>query len=324
MANQTLKPGDPFNPWRGDKTKPGCGFYAPEVVGMQPQKSLKDGPKRLYECLVRFAGRNGHCFPSQGTLAAKLGKSRRQIQRDLSELEEAKLIAHQTREGKRYNTYVFLWNEIFEDHLVSKTLATANDSRHQMCPVDGPVEASHMTKSNETEATDVTPLGDTSNVLRRQECRPNSVQGIKLKNSAQSSAFVEGSAGLATASVTSTEARALATNGFEEFRQRYPEAKRGVKVAGASRAYASRIHRKPGEHEKLMAGLARYGASAELERALTDDPSGQFVPSMERYILDRRYLDAPQAAQHGFNDGYLTYEEARRQQLVEEGVKVCS
>jgi len=45
-----MNPRAEFNPWRG-----ACGFYPPDVVGRQ--KTLTDGQKRLYERLVRFAGR---------------------------------------------------------------------------------------------------------------------------------------------------------------------------------------------------------------------------------------------------------------------------
>ena len=113
MPNPRREPGDSFNPFRGDEHTPSCGFYPPDVVGMQ--RSLTDGQKRLYERLVRFAGRNGHCYPSQEKLAELLGKSSRQIRRDLEELEAARLIEHRNRNGRRSNTYVFLWHQMFDE-----------------------------------------------------------------------------------------------------------------------------------------------------------------------------------------------------------------
>jgi helix-turn-helix protein len=112
-----MKSGDPFNPWSG-----GCGFFPQDVVGRQSRltnasgnpKPITDGPKRLYERLVRFAGRDGKCFPGQEKLAAELGKSVRQVRRDLAELEAFGLIRHAWRDGRRSNTYEFLWHGIFE------------------------------------------------------------------------------------------------------------------------------------------------------------------------------------------------------------------
>ena len=99
--------GEPFNPWHR-----ACGFYPPEVVGRN--RILKDGPKRLYECLVRRAGRNGECFPAHVTIAKDLGKSVAQVKRDYKALVENKLVRHRSRDGRRSNTYEFLWHPWFE------------------------------------------------------------------------------------------------------------------------------------------------------------------------------------------------------------------
>ncbi len=58
--------GQPFNPYRGV-----CGFYPPNAV--RRQRGIGDGQKFLYECLVRYAGKNGQCYPSILTLADDLG-----------------------------------------------------------------------------------------------------------------------------------------------------------------------------------------------------------------------------------------------------------
>jgi hypothetical protein len=97
---------------------------------------------------------------------------------------------------------------------------------------------------------------------------------------------------------------APAKDGWEQFQNSYPEAKRAVRVDSACRAYVSVIHGKSGEHEKLMAGLSRYLVSAQWQRALADDPGGRFIPTMERFLTDRLYLDHPPAAEEA-SDGYL-------------------
>lgn len=102
-----VRRGEPFNPYRGI-----CGFYPPDIVGRQ--HDLTDGQKRLYERLVRRAGKNGACFPSLELLAFDLGKSDRQVKRDLSALERRGLVGH-VRHGRRLaNSYQFLWHQIFE------------------------------------------------------------------------------------------------------------------------------------------------------------------------------------------------------------------
>src|SRR6266852_596836 len=93
--------GETFNPARE-----ACGFYAPDVVSRR--RELKDGPKRLYERLVRWAGKNGECWWGFEKMAKELGKSERQIRSDMAVLEEQRLVSHRKRDGRRSNTYVFL------------------------------------------------------------------------------------------------------------------------------------------------------------------------------------------------------------------------
>lgn len=106
-AGAQLKPGESFNPWRG-----ACGFYAPDVVGRV--RDLPDRDKRLYETLVRIAGKDGRCYPSVATLAARLGWHESKVKRTTANLEKYPLIRHQWRSGRRSNTYQFLWHQIFD------------------------------------------------------------------------------------------------------------------------------------------------------------------------------------------------------------------
>lgn len=100
--------GDCFNPWHR-----ACGgLRVADIVGRF--LNLGAGPKRLYARLVRFAGREGICFPSQETLAAELGVSVRTVRRDLATLARWRLIQHQRGGRGRSNRYVFLWHEEFE------------------------------------------------------------------------------------------------------------------------------------------------------------------------------------------------------------------
>src|SRR5206468_1567527 len=96
-----------FNPARD-----ACGFYPPDMVGRR--RELKDGPKRLYERLVRWAGKNAECWWGFEKMAVALGKGERQVRSDMRMLEKQRLIAHRRRDGRRSNTYVFLWHPWFE------------------------------------------------------------------------------------------------------------------------------------------------------------------------------------------------------------------
>lgn len=114
MPNPSLPPrvparkaGAQFNPWRG-----ACGFYPPDINARQ--RDLGDGPKRLCERLVRWAGKNGTCWYAFDTMAAVLGKCVRQVKSDMAALETYGLINHQ-RPGKRItNRYAFLWHPLFD------------------------------------------------------------------------------------------------------------------------------------------------------------------------------------------------------------------
>jgi hypothetical protein len=116
--------GKPFDPCRER-----CGFYAPDIVARQ--RALKDGPKRLYERLVRWAGKNGECWYGVETIANALGKSERQVRYDINTLERLKLIDHRWRDGRRSNTYVFLFHHWFERQSTAAQIesATAESER---------------------------------------------------------------------------------------------------------------------------------------------------------------------------------------------------
>jgi len=104
-----MNPGDVFNPWFGE-----CGFYPGDIVCKQSSKTLSQGQKLLYTRLVRYAGRDGRCFPSQERLATDLGISERQVRKDLIRIEAFRLIDRQAREGRRGDTYTFLWHPMFD------------------------------------------------------------------------------------------------------------------------------------------------------------------------------------------------------------------
>src|ERR1017187_4663348 len=99
--------GKPFEP--NHET---CGFYAPDIVGRQTD--LTDGQKRLYERGVRWSGKNGTFWYSFERMATELGKSPRQVKRDMAKLESCGLLLHERRGRQQTNIYRFLYHPMFE------------------------------------------------------------------------------------------------------------------------------------------------------------------------------------------------------------------
>jgi hypothetical protein len=329
--------GQPFNPWRG-----ACGFYPPDIIGQArslqtragESGELTDGRKRLYERLVRFAGRDGRCFPSQAVLAAALAKSQRQIRRDIHALERFGLIAIDRGEGRGHSSrYVFLWHSVFSGHPSTSTLCnhgpepeetrtpgSAFDNDETRTPVSPFGEETRTAESAFVageKRTSMTIKADRYDQKSGHRCPPNYIQELSTPIKRNSRAR-EGSLMNHDWPATADAGRLpSAMDGFREFQRRYPETKRGVKIESACRAYVSRIHGKPNEHEQLLAGLSRYVASAKWQQALADDPSGRFIPMMERFIAEGLYLDHPPGVPEEPDDGYVGYEEAKRREQAE-------
>jgi Helix-turn-helix domain len=99
--------GERFTPFRKLRD-----IYWPDVVGRR--KDLFDGQKRLYERLVRHAGDKATCWPSFGLLAEELGKSEKTIRKDARVLSDCGRITWKHRDGRRSNTYEFLWVAPFD------------------------------------------------------------------------------------------------------------------------------------------------------------------------------------------------------------------
>lgn len=96
-----MKIGEPFNPWKLFQ-----GAFIPNWLLMRPDVS--PGAKLCYARLMQYAGRNGECFPRQDVLADELGVHKRQVQRYVVELTEAKLIQVMQPGLQKPNTYLFL------------------------------------------------------------------------------------------------------------------------------------------------------------------------------------------------------------------------
>jgi len=121
--------GEPFNP-----RYEACGFHPEEIVARR--RDLTDGQKWLYDRMVRWARssngerpneRAGEIWRSHENMAMELGKSAKQIGRDIARLEAVHLIAHGKRDGRKSNTYRFLFHASFERTPMSVQNAVAGD-----------------------------------------------------------------------------------------------------------------------------------------------------------------------------------------------------
>lgn len=113
MHSHALRPGDRFNP-----SQIFIGSFIPNVL--MRFTGLSDGAKLAWARLNQYAGHDGICYPALATLAKELGKSKRQVQRVLNELEEKGFIDRdapdQEAKGRRETThYYFTWHTIFAE-----------------------------------------------------------------------------------------------------------------------------------------------------------------------------------------------------------------
>jgi len=98
-----------------------CGFHPEEIVARR--RDLTAGQKLLYDRLVRWARvshgersneRAGEVWRSQPNIAQELAKSSKQVARDLAKLESIGLLGHKNSDGRKSNTYFFLFHPDFE------------------------------------------------------------------------------------------------------------------------------------------------------------------------------------------------------------------
>ncbi|MFB3777154.1 MAG: helix-turn-helix domain-containing protein [Bryobacteraceae bacterium] len=166
-AKCSPRPGEPFNPWRG-----ACGFYPPDLVSRQ--KTLTDGQKLLYARLVRYAGKDGSCFPSFRRLAEDLGKSERQVKRDMLALEQERLIGHVRRGRRLANVYEFLWHAIFEGEVTSMTPHSRSEGTPtalQESHGEVPGLAGEVTSTARGEVTSTSPESGTEETRTEESSR---------------------------------------------------------------------------------------------------------------------------------------------------------
>jgi hypothetical protein len=144
----SLQPGDVFNPF-GLFT----GVFVPS--GIAACRTLRQGDKLAYGALLRFAGRDGSCFPSMQTLGAKLGVSSRQARSYVAALEQTQLIRRVKRcndNGQTSNGFQFLWHALLTDSVKDTSGGPRNDTsalpRNGSSAEESQIEESHLEETN--------------------------------------------------------------------------------------------------------------------------------------------------------------------------------
>jgi len=264
-----VKPGEVFDPV--DVTR---RLKRYPVDAVDARRDIKDGPKRFYALLFRIAVTTdrrknpwpGYLFPSEKFLAERLGKSESVIKRDLAVLRSVRLVRVERPDKTQNNRYFLLWDASFDGADVSgQEQPAVKDDSPEMSSRD----SSHLSAQ-----------------FRSDSANPSGHDGADVSGPYKEEQTVK----------ANREAPANGSQGgFSEFQSAYPEPKREIKVDSACRAYISIIEGKAGEHVLLMAGLTRYKASADWQRSLSQN-GGRYIPMMETFIFDRRYLDHPPAA----------------------------
>lgn len=146
-----LQVGQPFNPF-----KLFTGIFVPE--GLVKLNTLSPGAKVTYGRLCRYAGQNGNCFPSVGTLASETGVGERQAQRYLAELERHRLIERINRfdeKGQTSNAFHFLWHPAFESGVTDTSPGGVTDTSPEGVTDPSPKESQSEESQFEEKNTDL-------------------------------------------------------------------------------------------------------------------------------------------------------------------------
>ena len=197
-----MKSADTFNP-----RYEACGFHPEEVVGRR--RDLSEAAKRLYDRLVHWARltsgeranqRAGEVWRSKENMAEELGKSERQVCRCLARLKAAGLIGWHYRDGRKSNTYFFLFHPDFEragftdktvvgSNFVTSASVQAIDSgsgrpalNGHLCPV-GPDLNGHQCPPNQ-EVPNQKKTSSLGSARLKQSPTKESTWGVKEKRRA--------------------------------------------------------------------------------------------------------------------------------------------
>lgn len=146
-----------INPWR---------LFTGAIVPnwLLERSEVSPGAKICYARLCQHAGKKGHCWPKQRTLATELGVDARQVRRYLSELESHALIKAFKVGFQGQNSYQFLahtWMEIEDSKRTDMSSLEGGSKRTD-------VSSLKRTDMSSLDRTDVSALSIEENQKARE------------------------------------------------------------------------------------------------------------------------------------------------------------
>lgn len=111
------------------------GRWATISLALVIDPRISAEPKLVAAMLGAYADRTGHCYPSLGTIAARLGLHRRTVQRHLRTLEAGGYIMTWRRPridgrgGSASNGYLLLFPPVLDNHGATPDVAPESDDR---------------------------------------------------------------------------------------------------------------------------------------------------------------------------------------------------
>lgn len=129
-----MKVGEPFNPFGMF-----IGSFIPD--SLMQYKGISPTAKLCWSRLGRYAGRDGKCYPSQDTLAEKLGITNMQVNRVLNQLENDGFIRRIPPKGKeklqhKTTRYELLWHKCLEMDVIPDTNVNVSSGTNEKVSSD--------------------------------------------------------------------------------------------------------------------------------------------------------------------------------------------
>ncbi len=300
-----MKPGEPFNP-----RFEACGFHPEEIVARR--RDLTAGEKFLYDRFASWARssdgmlpnqRAGEVWRSKANIATELGRSSKQVARDIAKLESVGLIGHRRRDGRKSNTYFFLFHPDFQNVPGSprsdSTSATAQvDERDAFERTSESVQAARPDSDHSDLSGHPRPV---SSSLNGHPCPPNQQVANRQPHVQGRSRPFEAAprVGERAGSKTRTNLGGAAPLAFREagwetlecfdgwwtqLLKKHPNQNRNAAAKVLAIELIQKGILKRGEFEDGYAAFAAANSERWVEQ------NGRFAPNLWQFLEDRRWL----------------------------------
>lgn len=249
-------------------------------------KNISHGAKILYAILCNYAGEKDHCWPSQATLAKKLGCSLSSIKNYLCELKNENLIRVEREKFSRSIYFILAFPDTQAgSEGEQKIVATQPNFGHGTQPNFGCINNNRIKNSPPYSPQKGHELRSANPSLKRSPLRGNGGEPFSESDSA-----------------------------FEELYAAYPRKE--------AKEYARRIwHRlwRNGVIKSLsviMAALEKFKASANWVRE-----HGRYIPHLKNWLLGQRWLDMDVMATSDPHTAPLSFEDQEKMEHAQRCVQ---